>query len=174
MVATRTFTAILAVIAFLALTALSALLLAAEPASAQDSKLPLPRFASLQSGKVNMRAGPGETYPILWTYQRTNLPVEIIEEFEIWRRIRDHDGVVGWVKGTLLSGKRHALVRDQQRALRGDAHAEAAPIAYVDPGVLLQILECGKEWCRLEVQGHRGWLMKSEFWGVYNDETITD
>lgn len=160
--------------ALLAPIALSLLLLPAGPVGAQESKLPLPRFASLQSGKVNMRAGPGETYPILWTYQRPNLPVEIIEEFEIWRRIRDHDGVVGWVKGTLLSGKRHALVRDQQRTLRAEAQAEAKPVAYLDPGVLLQILECDREWCRLEVEGYRGWLPKAEFWGVYADENLTD
>ncbi len=83
-----------------------------------EDKLPLPRFASLQSSEVNMRAGPGETYPIMWTYQRAGLPVEIIEEFDIWRRIRDHDGVVGWVKSTLLVGKRHVIVRDEQRPLR--------------------------------------------------------
>lgn len=168
MVATRTFTPILLVFA-IAL----ALLPAISGAWAQD-KLPLPRFASLQSAKVNMRAGPGETYPILWTYQRANLPVEIIEEFEIWRRIRDHDGVVGWVKSTLLTGKRHVLVRDQQRILRREPTPEAAPVAYVDPGVILSVLECEGDWCWLDVQGYQGWLQKSEFWGVYATESITD
>ncbi len=140
---------------------------------AQD-KLPLPRFASLQSGEVNMRAGPGETYPILWTYQRAGLPVEIIEEFDIWRRIRDHDGVVGWVKSTLLVGKRHVLVRDSQRPLRKSPEAGALPVALVDPGVILKVLECAGDWCRLEVQGYKGWLMKTEFWGVYAAETLED
>ncbi|WP_374653315.1 SH3 domain-containing protein [Dongia sp.] len=142
-------------------------------ALAQD-KLPLPRFASLQSGEVNMRTGPGETYPILWTYQRAGLPVEIIEEFDIWRRIRDHDGVVGWVKSTLLVGKRHVLVRDSQRPLRESPEAGSRPVALVDPGVVLKVLECGGDWCRLEVQGHKGWMMKTEFWGVYATEAIED
>ena len=142
-------------------------------AMAQE-KLPLPRFASLQSGEVNMRAGPGETYPILWTYQRAGLPVEIIEEFDIWRRIRDHDGVVGWVKSTLLVGKRHVLVRDTQRPLRKSAEAGALPVALVDPGVVLKVLECAGDWCRLEVQGYKGWMMKTEFWGVYASETLED
>jgi SH3-like domain-containing protein len=154
---------------------LVALLLAglSAPASAED-KLPLPRFASLQSGEVNMRAGPGETYPIMWTYQRAGLPVEIIEEFDIWRRIRDHDGVVGWVKSTLLVGKRHVIVRDSQRPLRATADAGAKPVAFVDPGVILRVIECNTDWCRLEVQGHKGWLMKTEFWGVYPQEMLED
>jgi SH3-like domain-containing protein len=100
-------------------------LLAAGSALAEE-KLPLPRFASLQSNQVNMRQGPGETYPIIWTYQRAGLPVEIIEEFDIWRRIRDHDGVVGWVKSTLLVGKRNVIVRDSQRPLRASAEAGAS------------------------------------------------
>lgn len=163
----------LLVLAPLALVLLLLVFLPAE-GLAQEGKLPLPRFASLQSGEVNMRRGPGETYPIMWTYQRANLPVEIIEEFENWRRIRDHDGVVGWVKATLLTGKRHALVRDQRRSLRREAEPDAAPVAYLDPGVVLRVLECGGEWCRLEVQGYEGWLLKTEFWGVYAAEVISD
>jgi SH3-like domain-containing protein len=139
-----------------------------------EDKLPLPRFASLQSGEVNMRAGPGETYPIMWTYQRAGLPVEIIEEFDIWRRIRDHDGVVGWVKSTLLVGKRHVMIRDSQRPLRASAEAGAKPVAFVDPGVVLKVLECNADWCRLEVQGYKGWMMKTEFWGVYPQEVLED
>lgn len=144
-----------------------------EPARAED-RLPLPRFVSLQSGEVNMRAGPGESYPILWIYQRAGLPVEIIEEFDVWRRIRDHDGVVGWVKSTLLSGKRHVIVRDQQQPLRESAEPAARPVALIDPGVVLKVLECAGDWCRLEVQGYRGWLPKSECWGVYAGEKIED
>ena len=75
------------------------------PALAQDH-LPLPRFASLDSNEVNLRAGPGTDYPILWVYQRKGLPVEIIQEFDTWRRIRDRDGTVGWVQQNQLSGKR--------------------------------------------------------------------
>ena len=123
---------------------------------------------------VNMRAGPGETYPIMWTYQRAGLPVEIIEEFDIWRRIRDHDGVVGWVKSTLLVGKRNVIVRDSQRPLRASAEAGAKPVALVDPGVILKVLECSGDWCRLEVQGYKGWMMKTEFWGVYPQEMLED
>src|ERR1044072_2296600 len=50
--------------------------------AAQEVARPLPRFASLDSDKVRMRAGPGSDYPILWEYHRKGLPVEIIEEFD--------------------------------------------------------------------------------------------
>jgi SH3-like domain-containing protein len=150
--------------------ALLAFFLCARPALAEE----LPRFASLQSSEVNMRIGPGEDYPILWIYRRAGLPVEIIEEFDLWRRVRDHDGVVGWVRANLLSGKRNVLVRDRRRALLAGPEDGASEIALVDPGVILALLECEKIWCRVEIRDLTGWLRKDAFWGVYADEIIGD
>src|SRR5262245_41697919 len=76
-----------------ALLWLAPVVLELAPADAEDA-LPLPRFASLDSSEVNLRAGPGEDYPILIGSQRRGLPVEIIQEFGTWRRIRDRDGTV--------------------------------------------------------------------------------
>jgi SH3-like domain-containing protein len=146
-------------------------LTAAGPANAQD-RLPLPRFASLDSGESNLRAGPGKDYPILWVYQRKGLPVEIIQEFDTWRRIRDRDGTVGWVQQNLLSGKRTGLVVDQRRTLRAEPGSGEA-IAHLQPGVVARIEECrADDWCKLEAQGYRGWLTRDEFWGVYPDEAF--
>ena len=74
------------------------------------SGLPVPRFVSLKAGRVNVRVGPGEDYKVAWVFTRPALPVEIIQEFDTWRRIRDSDGSVGWVFHSLLSGKRTAVV----------------------------------------------------------------
>lgn len=145
---------------------------ATAPAWAQDQPLPLPRFASLDSGEANLRAGPGKDYPILWVYQRKGLPVEIIQEFDTWRRIRDRDGTVGWVQQNLLSGKRTGLIIDQQRVLRREPGSNDA-VARLEPGVVARITECrSDDWCKLEVQGYRGWLTRDEFFGAYPDEAF--
>src|SRR5450759_14844 len=60
------------------------------------SGLPVPRFVSLKAGRVNVRVGPGEDYKIAWIFTRPGLPIEVIQEFDNWRRIRDSDGTVGW------------------------------------------------------------------------------
>src|SRR5262245_138819 len=61
------------------------------------SGLPVPRFVSLKAGRVNVRNGPGEDYKVSWVFTKPALPVEIIAEFDTWRRVRDSDGAVGWV-----------------------------------------------------------------------------
>ena len=87
---------------------------ASVPAMAQTvgtvSKLPLPRYVSLKSDRVNLREGPSKEHRTTWIFERAGLPVEITAEFETWRKIRDSDGTEGWVLHSLLSGRRTALV----------------------------------------------------------------
>ncbi len=76
----------------------------------------MPRFVSLKSDKVNVRAGPTKDHDVTWVYTRSGLPVEITAEFENWRRIRDWEGAEGWVYHSLLSGRRTALVAPSRKA----------------------------------------------------------
>ena len=75
--------------------ALFGLLLSVMPALAQDtadeseSGLAVPRMVSLRSNLINARSGPGARYPIEWVYMQKGAPVEIIAEFELWRKIKD-------------------------------------------------------------------------------------
>ncbi|TXH35985.1 MAG: hypothetical protein E6Q98_13090 [Rhodospirillaceae bacterium] len=158
-------------VSFLTALAVLAVQIATFQAKAEETKLPVPRFVSLDSNLVNLRAGPGKEYPILWVYQRKGLPVEIIQEFDTWRRIRDRDGTIGWVQGNLLSGKRTVQIIGEQHAITRDPHG-GATVAYLDPGVVARLLKCDDSACRVEVQGYDGWLPRSDVWGTYDDEKL--
>ena len=41
--------------------------------------------------------------------------MEIIQEYDNWRRVRDSDGSEGWINQSLLSGKRTAIAAPWQR-----------------------------------------------------------
>jgi len=141
-----------------------------------NTKLPLPRYASLKSDDVNMRSGPGERYPVLWTYQRRDLPVKIEREFDIWRLVEDMDGEKGWMQAGFLVGHRSFVITGtEDRLLRADAAETADAVADLKPGVVGRIRSCeaGKDWCQVQVQDYRGWLKRSDFWGVDPDEAIT-
>lgn len=151
-------------------------LLALAPGSgralAAESGLPVPRFMSLRSDKVNVRAGPGVRYPVEWVFERKGMPVEVVSEHDTWRKVRDIQGTEGWVNQNLLSGRRGVVVTGSTRTLRRDAQDAAPAAAKVEPDVIGQLLQCKGAWCRVEVSGLRGWLKRSEFWGVYPDEKI--
>jgi SH3-like domain-containing protein len=79
-------------------------------ATGSVSGLPVPRFVSLKSDRVNVRSGPNKDQDVRWVYTHAGMPVEITAEFENWRRIRDWEGAEGWVYHSLLSGRRSAVV----------------------------------------------------------------
>jgi SH3-like domain-containing protein len=135
---------------------------------------PVPRFVSLRSSKVNLRAGPGTDHEVLWTYVRRSLPVEIIEEYETWRRIRDAEGTQGWVHQGLLDGKRMVLIREGagEQMLFSNPEAEARSVARVEPGVLAQLRDCEGPWCRITAGGYTGWMRRGSLWGIYPDEEL--
>ncbi|CAA7616573.1 conserved exported hypothetical protein [Magnetospirillum sp. SS-4] len=142
--------------------------------AAETSGLPLPRFVSLRSDEVNLRAGPGQRYPIDWIYARKDLPVEVVAEFEAWRKIRDWQGTEGWVHQSMLSGRRMMVVIGGQRQLRGSDSDSADTLAVVEPGVLGRLLQCprNRDYCRVDVGQTQGWLRRDEIWGVYRGEWL--
>ena len=84
----------------------------------KGSGLPVPRFVSLKSDVVNMRVGPGHEYPLQWVYVRKNLPLKVISEFDVWRKVVDHEGVTGWVHGQLVSLRRYGVITSSNAKLR--------------------------------------------------------
>src|SRR6185369_1515022 len=74
------------------------------------SGLPVPRWVSMRAGRVNVRRGPSLDQDVIWVYVRAGVPVEVIAEYDTWRRIRDASGETGWVKAQMLDGRRNVLV----------------------------------------------------------------
>ena len=138
-----------------------------------NTGLPLPRFVSLASDKVYMRSGPGTKYPVLWEFKRKNYPVEIIMEFDIWRKIRSEDGTEGWVHKSLLSGRRFVTVQaDDLVPLHRKPDEASRLMAYIEPGAIASLDECQALWCKISSQGYEGWIQRKFLWGVYDTEIL--
>ncbi|WP_246068820.1 SH3 domain-containing protein [Ferrovibrio terrae] len=143
------------------------------PEKGIDSGLPLPRFVSLAAEKVNARTGPGSRYPIAWQYQRRGLPVEVVAEYEYWRRIRDHDGTETWVHKNLTSGKRYAVVEGGMRSLYRKPDADTDVLLTAETGVQARLRKCPDAmWCQVEIAGTKGWMPRSYLWGLYPAEVF--
>lgn len=144
------------------------------------SGLPLPRFVSLKSARVNSRVGPGVNYSVDWMYTKSGLPMEIIQEYDNWRRVRDAEGSEGWINQSLLSGKRTAIVapwqrgKDTQINVYEEPRAEASVVAKVEPGVIGSIKSCDGQWCQMTLGGQTGWISQSLVWGAYPGEKVKD
>lgn len=140
------------------------------------SGLPMPRFVSLKSDRINVRAGPNKDQEVRWVYTRAGMPVEITAEFENWRRIRDWEGAEGWVYHSLLSGKRSAVVvpsKNQELVpLYEGPDIESGIMARLQPGVLTQIKSCDGKWCQISGKDFSGYIVQERLWGAYPHEKI--
>ena len=147
-----------------------------DPNKGTVTGLALPRFAALRADEVNLRAGPGDRYPIEWLYKRRGMPVEIEREFEVWRLVTVPDGTKGWVHSATLMGRRDFIIRDKERTLRAGPVDTARAVAVLKPGVVGRIRSCAADasWCKVQVGGYRGWLPRDAFWGALPNEAIAD
>jgi SH3-like domain-containing protein len=145
-----------------------------DPEKPDGSPAKLPRFASLRSDEVNMRAGPGLRYRIDWVYKRRDLPVEIMREFDVWRWVRDPDGIEGWMQQATLMGRRSFIIQKTDATLRSDANDTASAIAILKPGVIGRIRSCEatSDWCNVQSGSYRGYLRRAQFWGILPGETV--
>ncbi|MBY0407888.1 MAG: SH3 domain-containing protein [Rickettsiales bacterium] len=141
--------------------------------AANTSGLPVPRFVSLKSDETNVRTGPGTRYPIAWVYRRSGMPVEVVEEYDLWRKIRDVEGTTGWVHKSMLDGKRNAMIKGSEpRVIKLDPETDAKNVLKAEPLVSARLVECQVDWCRVQVSGRKGWIEKKYLWGVYEEEVF--
>jgi SH3-like domain-containing protein len=142
-----------------------------------ESRLPLPRFVSLKSDKVNVRKGPNTDQAIVWVFSRAGLPVEVIAESDNWRRVRDSEGADGWVWHSMLSGRRTVLVTPWTKSkesvpLYERGSASSRTVAELQPNVLGNIVSCDGEWCEMSVDDYSGYVQQDKLWGVYRGEVV--
>lgn len=151
------------------------------PQAAAGSGLPLPRFVSAKSDRVNLRTGPGTDYPASWVFRRAGLPLEVIKEFEGWRQVRDAEGTTGWVLQSLLSGRRTALVLPwevkpetppPQVHVKSSDSESASTVAIVEAGVIANIASCDGRWCAVSIDKFHGYIAQKQLWGVYEGEVV--
>ncbi len=143
------------------------------PEAFHVTKLPLPRFVSLDEKEGYVRTGPGVRYPIKWVYKKEGLPLEVILEYEVWRKVRDHEGAIGWVHQTLLSGRRTGIVTGESAIeIFQKPRIDSKLAAKVQPGVIMDLDACVTGWCRVKAGGYSGWAQRKNIWGVYKEETF--
>lgn len=157
------------------------LMISAAPAFAQEtadeseSGLSVPRMVSLRSNLINARSGPGARYPIEWVYMQKGAPVEIIAEFELWRKIKDWQGSESWVHKSMLSGKRSVkVITPGENNVYAKDDFKAKIIAKVEDEVVGEIEKCpvNNSFCKIKFASITGWVPRQNLYGIYPEEII--
>lgn len=145
----------------------------AQTAAEAQRQRETPYWASISSGRAMMRTGPGRNFPASWLYVRRDLPIQVVEVHESWRKVRDPDGASGWMLVNLLSDQRTAIVRGGEPQPMHQQADAASPIAHrAEPGVVGRISDCQGGWCRFDAQGRSGFIRTGSLWGVDEGERL--
>lgn len=145
------------------------------PADEGETGLTIPRFVSLRSNHINARSGPGARYPIEWVYMQKSAPVEIIAEFELWRKIKDWQGSESWVHKSMLLGKRSVkVITPGENNVYAKDDFKAKIIAKVEDEVVGEIEKCpvNNSFCKIKFASITGWVPRQNLYGIYPEEII--
>jgi len=129
-----------------------------------------------QQGSLNMRIQPNAGSRILTTIPK-GVRIEVIEKADDWCAVR-YDGCKGYVMSAFLSFADNDSPQvpetpelDQQWArvvtasgslnLRRYPSANAQILKLIPRNTVLSVAERGAQWCLVEYQGHRGYVMTS-------------
>lgn len=133
---------------------------------------PVPRYVTLKTDEGNARRGPGPEHRIDWVFKKAGMPLKLTAEYDNWRRVEDVDGEGGWMHYSLLSGTRSVLVAQDMTEFLAKPD-DLADVAFrAELGVIGRLLECDIDWCRVSIEGERGWVRKGALWGVLPDELV--
>lgn len=143
-----------------------------DPSKGAVTNLPIPRYVSLKGNEGNARRGPSLTHRIDWVFTSPGMPLRVTAEHENWRRVEDAEGMGGWVHYALLSGVRSVLIATGMAEFRMKPDPQAAVAYQAERGVVGRLMECQPDWCRVNVQGEKGWITKDALWGVDPGEVL--
>lgn len=127
----------------------------------------VPRFVSLKFGKVNARTGPSRNHAIAYQYQRRGLPLIVVAETEMWRKVRDLHGDEAWVRKPALSGNRHAVLMSETTLYKKPS-PDSRRLARIAEGALVHLEDCTDEgYCRIQTRnGLKGFASRDALWGA--------
>ena len=123
-------------------------------------------FLTLRYDKVNLRQGPSRDYPVKIFYKKKFLPVLVLDKYDNFRKIKDHENNSGWIHVSQLSKKKAAIVIDEDTILFKNPTIYSKPLAILKKGKLTKIKKCKDEWCKVTSNDYKGWIKKNSLWGL--------
>ena len=138
-----------------------------------ETGLKIPRFVSLKTDEANLRVGSSKNYPIKLKYTIKNIPLEIIDEYDVWRKVVDFEKNEGWIHKSLIKAERYAVINPPyEEKVQIFNKPKGKLIGKIGKRNIVKIKRCLKEWCLIKKNKNTGWVLKINLWGVYDNEKI--
>ncbi len=120
---------------------------------------------SVKKDNVNVRSGPGTTYPVAMELFK-GYPLKVIEKKGDWLKIKDFEEDSGWIYSPLVAPGSTVIVNGKESInMRAKPNTTASIVATVDRGVVLTKLSTQGKWVKVRhSQGTTGWIYRPLLW----------
>jgi len=114
--------------------------------------------------RANIRSGPGTNHDIVWSVGMY-YPFDVLKKSGRWYKIRDFEGVVGWMHGSLLRQIPAVIAKVLLANVREKPGTRFRILLQAEKGVCFKRLGQKGKWLKVQhADGEVGWIHKSLVW----------
>ena len=97
-------------------------------------------------------------------------PLEVIVSLKEWKKVKDHKGLINWIKTSDLSSKRTVLNLKDNNSIYLEPSTVSPMLAKVNENVTLELLDPKKidDWVKVysKVGDIEGFIKATDLWGI--------
>jgi SH3 domain protein len=97
-------------------------------------------------------------------------PLEVIVSLKEWKKVKDHEGLINWIKTSDLSSKKTVLNLKDNNSIYLEPSSESPMLAKVNENVTLELLDAKKidDWVKVysKVGDIEGFIKATDLWGI--------
>jgi len=97
-------------------------------------------------------------------------PLEVIVSLKEWKKVKDHEGLINWIKTSDLSSKKTVLNLKGDNPIYLEPSSASPILAKVNENVTLELLDAKKidDWVKVysKVADIEGYIKATDLWGI--------
>lgn len=126
-------------------------------------------FMSVNADQAFLHEAPSDSTKKSFIVTR-GYPLEVIVSLKEWKKVKDHEGLINWIKTSDLSSKRTVLNLKGDNSIYLEPSSKSPMLAKVNENVTLELLDAKKidDWVKVysKVADIEGFIKATDLWGI--------
>jgi len=126
-------------------------------------------FMSVNADQAFLHEAPSDSTKKSYIVTK-GYPLEVIVSLKEWKKVKDHEGLINWIKTSDLSSKRTVLNLKGDNSIYLEPSSASPILAKVNENVSLELLDAKKidDWVKVysKVGDIEGFIKATDLWGI--------
>ena len=126
-------------------------------------------FMSVKADQAFLHEAPSDSTKKVYIVTK-GYPLEVIVSLKEWKKVKDHEGLINWIKTSDLSSKKTVLNLKNNNSIYLKPNSSSPLLANVNENVTLELLDTKKidDWIKVysKVGDIEGYIKVTNLWGI--------